>query len=127
MVGDFGIYLSRQYRFGEETDHDDFSHALVFRKSDGKLVSVSRTYAEPRLLDAWFPKNETAVYRLAPGTADYRARVRRMGNGSILMSPGSGEWGQPAQQIVLMHESVLHRFYPDLAKELLGEHPKTQM
>ena len=41
MVADFGKYRSWQYQIGE-VEHDDFSHALVFRKSDGVLVSISR-------------------------------------------------------------------------------------
>src|SRR6266436_9804377 len=36
MVADFGEYRSWQYQIGE-VEHDDFSHALVFRKSDGKI------------------------------------------------------------------------------------------
>src|SRR5882672_6624272 len=43
LVADFGEYRSWQYQIGD-VEHDDFSHALVFRQSDGKLVSVSRTY-----------------------------------------------------------------------------------
>jgi hypothetical protein len=128
MVADFGIYRSWQYRFGEEIDHDDFSHALVFRKSDGKLVSVSRTYPEPRLADEWFPKNETAVHTLqVPGQIDFRVRVRRLAGGALLVAPGSGEWGKPVQQIVLIHESVLARFYPELAEQLLREQFKPRM
>jgi hypothetical protein len=38
MVADFGNYRSWQYRMGE-ADHNQFSHALVFRKSDGRLIS----------------------------------------------------------------------------------------
>jgi hypothetical protein len=128
MVADFGIYRSWQYRFGEELDHDEFSHALVFRKSDGKLVSVSRTYTEPRLADEWFPKKETAVHTLrVPGQIDFRVRVRRLPEGALLIAPGSGEWGRPVQQIVLIHESVLARFYPELAEQLLHENAKTRM
>ena len=119
LAGDFGVYRSWQYRFDAELDHDDFSHALVFRKSDGRLVSVSRTYAQPRLIDEWFPRQETVVCSLpAPGGLDFRVRVRRMAGGALLMAPGSGEWGKPAQQIILIHESVMPRFYPELAERL---------
>ena len=52
IVADFGEYRSWQYQIGE-VEHDDFSHALVFRKSDGKLVSVSRTYNPERSVDSF--------------------------------------------------------------------------
>ena len=54
-------YRSWQYQIGE-VEHDDFSHALVFRKSDGKLVSVTRTYNPERNVDAFFPPGETTVH-----------------------------------------------------------------
>ena len=53
-------------------------------------------------------------------------RVRSLSGGTLLLAPGSGEWGKPVQQIVLIHESVLARFYPELA-ELLREPSKTRM
>ncbi|MEO8597770.1 MAG: hypothetical protein ABI759_30900 [Candidatus Solibacter sp.] len=119
MIGDFDGYRSWQYRIGEELDHDDFSHALVFRRSDGKLVSLSRTYTEPRLADAWFPHDQTVVHTLhASGQLDFQMRVRRLPAGTLLLAPGSGEWGKPVQQLVLIHESVLARFYPELAEQM---------
>src|SRR5262249_25282 len=52
MVADFGRYRSWQYQIGE-VEHDDFSHALIFRKSDGKLVSVTRSYNPERNVDVF--------------------------------------------------------------------------
>jgi hypothetical protein len=54
MVTDFGECRSWQYQI-VEVEHDDFSHALLFRKSDRKLVSVSRTYNPERDVDIILP------------------------------------------------------------------------
>ena len=121
LVADADPYRSWQYRFGEGLDHDDFSHALLFRKSDGALVSISRSYSEPRMADEWFPRAETKVYVLkVEGQAPFPMRVRRLGGGTLLLAPGSSEWGKPVQQVVLIHESVLARFYPALAEQAGG-------
>src|ERR1051325_9748842 len=62
MVADFGNdFRSWQYQVGD-VDHDDFSLAVVFRKSTGMLVSVTRNFGTERNVDAFFPQSETATY-----------------------------------------------------------------
>ncbi len=44
VVADFGAdFRSWQYQIGD-IDHHEFSHWLVFRASDRKLLSVTRNY-----------------------------------------------------------------------------------
>jgi hypothetical protein len=125
MMADFGAYRSWQYRIGEELDHDEFTHALVFRKTDGKLVSISRTYAPERNVDAFFPPEETKVCTLSnPGQADFSVRARPLPGGGVLMAIGSSQRGQPAGQIVLMHESELAHFYPWVEVQLKAGKPR---
>jgi hypothetical protein len=119
MVADFGGFRSWQYRFGEDLDHDEFSHALLFRKSDGKLVSISRTFQPERTVDEFFPLGETVSHSLTPaGQTEFRARIRRLPGGGLLMAMGTQQVGQATHQIVLMHESVLPLFYPSLEERL---------
>src|SRR3954454_21178813 len=61
MVVDFGEYRSWQYQIGG-VEHDEFSLALVFRKSDGKLISISRNYESERNVDQFFPDGETTTH-----------------------------------------------------------------
>ena len=83
MVADFGNYRSWQYQIGE-VEHDDFSRALVFRKSDGKLVSVSRTYNPERSVDSFFPPSKTTVHRFrAAGQPGFPVRLRRLPGGRV--------------------------------------------
>jgi hypothetical protein len=118
MVADFGEYRSWQYQIGE-VEHDDFSHALVFRKSDGKLVSVSRTYNPERSVDSLFPPSGTTVHWFrAAGQPDFPMRIRRLPGGRVLMAVGTSKPGQTTGQLVLMSEKELPHFYPWLAEDL---------
>lgn len=120
MVTDFGEYRSWHYQIGA-VEHDDFSHALVFRKSDGKLVSVSRTYNPERSVDAFFPPDETTVHWFrATGQPDFPIRVRRLRGGSVLIAIGTSKPGQTTGQLVLMRESEIRHVYPWLAQDFAG-------
>ena len=113
MIADFGGYRSWQYRLDEATDHDDFSHALVFRKSDGKLVSISRTYAEERNLDAFFPDGSGKVHYYPDAAKPAMTiRLRRLPGGRVLLATGVALSGQ----ITLMADSELRIFYPWIEK-----------
>jgi hypothetical protein len=121
MVADFGNYRSWQYQIGE-TDHDDFSHALVFRKSDGKLVSVSRNYDPQRTVDQFFPASKTTVhYYPDAGKPQFTIRVRRLSGGRLLMAMGVAKPGQSTGQILLVRESELSHFYPWLEAQLAAK------
>jgi len=119
MVTDTGNYRSWQYRFGDDLDHDEFSHALLFRKADGKLVSVSRSYSPERKVDELFPAAETKTYSYpSEGAAQFSIRVRPLSGGRLLMAMGVSEPGQTTGQVVLMRESELRYFYEWLDQRL---------
>jgi len=111
-------HLSWQFRLGG-TDHHDFSHVLVFRKSTSKLVSVTRVYEEERMVDEFFPPAETTVhhYRDA-GKTSFGVRLRRLPGGRLLLAMGSSKPGVPTGQLVLMDETELATLYPWLAEQL---------
>jgi len=118
MVADFGKYRSWQYQIGE-MEHDEFSHALVFRKSDGLLVSITRNYNPERRVDVFFPASETSVHWFRkPGQADFPMRVRKLPGGRVLIAVGTSGEGQSTGQLVLMRTAELHHFYPWLEEEL---------
>jgi hypothetical protein len=120
MVADFGEYRSWQYQIGE-VEHDDFSHALVFRKSDGVLVSITRNYSPERNADALFPVSETSVHWFhKAGQADFPMRVRKLTGGRVLIAVGVSKQGQTTSQLVLMRATELHHFYPWLNDALSG-------
>jgi hypothetical protein len=112
MVADAGEYSSWQYQIGA-VEHDDFSHVLVFRKSDGKLVSITRSYNPERNVDAFFPADQTTVQWFhTAGQSDFPMRVRRLAGGRVLIAVGTSAPGQVTGQLVLMLESEARRVYP---------------
>lgn len=121
LVAESGAGLvSWQFQLGD-IDHHDFSHVLVFRAADRKLLSVTRNYEPERRVDALFPATETRSYAV-PGTGvtRFRMRVRRLPGGRLLMAMSLDGSGAPVGQLVLMKEAEVGRFYPWLAAELAG-------
>jgi hypothetical protein len=115
-IADFGDdFRSWQYRLGGVDTHD-YSHYLVFRRSTGRLVSVTRSYEPEQAVDAMFPAAETMVV-LAPGAdqARYGARVRRLKDNRLLIAMGSIQAGQPTGQLILVHAGELRNFFPWIA------------
>ncbi len=111
-----GGLVSWQFQLGE-IDHHDFSHVLVFRGSDRKLLSVTRNYEPERNVEALFPVAEMRSYAV-PGATGYRMRVRKLPGGRLLMALSLAQAGAPVGQLVLMKETEVGRFYPWLAQEL---------
>ena len=119
MVADFGQdFQSWRYQI-DNVDHDDFSHAVVFRKSDHSLVSVTRSYEPERNVDALFPEAKTTVHHYPDArNPQFSLRLRRLSGGRALMAMGSPRRGQTTGQLVLMRESELRYFYPWLYDRL---------
>lgn len=107
-----------QYRLGD-IDHDDFSHALIFRKSTNNLVSISRTFEHPVNVERLFAASPSTYYRYPEaGPTEMIVRVRRLGQERLLLAFGSAKQGDLTTQVVLIEQSVLRVFYPWLADQL---------
>ncbi len=110
-------FESWQYRFGEGVDHDEFTHYLVFRKSTGQLISVTRNDPEDPNVDPFFPRTRTETYcTSSTGAPPFCVRVRRLSGGRLLISTG---------QLVLIRQSELAHFYPWLSPKLQSPLPPT--
>jgi len=107
-----GVY-SWQYQI--DSSDEDYSHYAVFRKSDGKLISVTRQYQPERNVDAFFPEAETVVCQYQP---TFGARVRRLSGGRLLIAMGSTKPGQKTGQLLLIRETEVANFYPWIATQL---------
>jgi len=119
MIAEFGAdFRSWQYQI-DNTDHDEFSHQLVFRRSTGALISVTRSYDPERNVDSIFPPAETSVHHYPNASRpEFSVRLRRLSGGRVLMAMGASQPGQVTGQIVLMRESELRYFYPWIAQQL---------
>ncbi len=120
LQADFGVeFTGWQYQIGEIGD-EDFSHYLVFSKLSGSLVSVARNYDPEHNVDEFFPESATAGYTLAaPGSpVPFRVRVRRLPGEMFLLAMGISKPGEACGQIVLIRQSALRIFYPELAAKI---------
>jgi hypothetical protein len=122
MVADFGQdFQSWQYQIGD-IDHHEFSHQLVFLKSDRALISVTRNYEPERTFDELFPEAETTVHHYPNlKNPQYSLRLRLLSGGRVLMAMGAPKAGQPTGQLVLIRKSELRYFYPWLFEQLSGK------
>lgn len=109
-------FLAWQYRFGSEIDRDDFSHYLVFEKSSGSLVAITRSYASQQNVDELFPEAETSVYE--EPNSRFHVRVRRLSGGRMLLAMGAAKPGDRTDQLVLIRANTIRNFYPWLANQL---------
>lgn len=110
-----GAYFVWQYFLIPGDTHDP-SHILCFRRSDGKLVSVTRNSHEEQDVEALFPAGSWTVH-LWPDKdkPQYGARSRRLGKDRVLVAMGSRKPGDPTRQLVLIRESAVPNFLPWLA------------
>lgn len=107
-----------RYQIAQEDNHD-FSHYLIFRKSTGRLISISRSYEDERTVDAWFPIKETKTFFWThSGQANYPVRVRTLPGERVLIAMGAAKPGDTTTQIVLIQSSELRNFYPWLDQEI---------
>jgi hypothetical protein len=114
MIAEFGTdFESWQYQIGE-IDHDDFSHFLVFRKSDKRLISITRNYETEQNVDDLFPEKETTSHR----HDGFSVRVRRLTGDRVLMALGASKPGQRVGQVMLIRQAELRHFYPWLFEQL---------
>lgn len=128
FMAEFGAdFVSWQYQIGEIDNHDH-SHVLVFRKSTGKLVSVTRSYEPERLFDNLFPAAVSTVHHY-PNAAkpQYSATLRHLSGDRVLLAMGVSRPGQPVGQLVLMHRGVLRAFYPWLDEQLAAPTPPNSL
>jgi len=111
-------YFSWYYKT-DVLDQHDFSHLLMFRKADGKLVSVTRNFHLAVNVDALSPVKSTQTYYW-PGETDrqWPVRVRRMGNDRLVIAMGVAKPGETTTQVLIIRRSVLGLFLPWLGEQL---------
>lgn len=119
MIAPFGSdFESWQYKLGN-VDHDDFSHQIVFRKSNQSLVSITRNYDPEKTVDILFPATIATVHHFPNAEKpQFSIRVRPLADGSYLMAMGISKPGQVTGQVVMMRASEVQHFYPWLSAQL---------
>ena len=112
--GHFSWYL--QIDNGDNHDH---SHVLLFRKSDRKLVSVTRNYDQPTNVDELFQAANTKTYFWQSGAQPrWPIRVRFVSAERALIAMGVGEHGELTSQVLLIRRNEIVNYLPWLAEQL---------
>ena len=108
-------YLNWHYQT-DVADMHDFSHLLQFRKSDNRLVAVTRNFDIPVSVDALFPAAKTSV-RIWPGDPlkKWGVRVRVLGEDRLAIAVGTTKPGELTTQVLIVRRSALRQFFPWLA------------
>jgi hypothetical protein len=122
QVGEMGPdYLIWQFQIGM-VDRHEFSHVICIRKSDNRIVSIARNYEFQENVDGLFPAKLTERHQWKRnGVAQFGVRLRRLGNGRLLLAMGSEKPGQPTSQILLIRQSALPIFMPWLEESVREE------
>ena len=111
-------YLTWYYKT-DVLDQHDFSHLLMFRREDGKLVSVTRNFHLAVNVDALLPVKSTQTYYWPSETdRQWPVRVRRMGNDRLVIAMGVAKPGEATTQVLIIRRSVLGLFLPWLEQQM---------
>lgn len=103
-------------------DLHEFSHLLLFRKSDGKLAGVTRNFHVAVNVDALFPEGKTRTYYW-PSERDpqWSVRVRVLGEDRLAVATGVKGPGEKTGQVLIVRRTELRRFLPWLEEQMRKE------
>jgi hypothetical protein len=119
QTADFDVnYRVWQYQIAVEDNHD-FSHTFCFRKSDGKLVSVTRSFGEERNVAALFPRDSRRIHHWPKAEKpQYSVMARELPGERILLAMGVSKPDQPTGQLLLIRRDAVRFFLPWLVPQL---------
>lgn len=108
-------YVTWHYQT-DVADMHEFSHLLQFRKSDNRLVAVTRNFHVPVNVDALFPEAKTTAH-VWPGDPlkKWGVRVRVLGEDRLAIAVGTTKAGELTTQVLILRRSVLRQFFPWLS------------
>ena len=104
-------YFSWLFKAGAH-DEGDYGYILCFRRSDGKLVSITRNFDPEPNVDHLFPSGSFTVQHWPSAEKpQFSARLRVLPGDRLLLAMGSGETGKPCGQLILIDRSVASFFF----------------
>jgi hypothetical protein len=105
-------YVSWFYKQGAADEHD-YGYIFCYRRSDNKLVSVTRNFEPEVAVDHLFPEDSFEVRHWpSSGKPQFSARVRTLSGNRLLIALGSAETGRPCGQLILIDPEVVRFFFP---------------
>lgn len=108
-------YEILEYRLeGDEDSEADW--AFYFDMPGGRLLRITRSFAEPRVFAPYFPATATSTRTYERSARErWSVQVRAVSPDRTLLGLGMARIQDPGQQLVLVRTEVLSRFYPWLS------------
>ena len=108
-------YVSWMFKAGAQDEHD-FGYVLCFRRSDYKLISITRNFEPEVNVDHLFPDDGSTVRNWpSDEKPQFSVRVRSLPGNRVLLAMGSGATGKLCGQVILMDRDALKVFFPWLS------------
>ena len=108
-------YRSWFFKRGAQDEHD-FGYILCFRRSDNRLVSVTRNFEPEMVVDHLFPKGSFTVRHWpSDERPQFGVRVRVLPGERLLFAMGCDKEGMPCGQLILIRREAAPIFFPWLA------------
>jgi hypothetical protein len=105
-------YISWLFKAGARDEHD-YGYILCFRRSDGKLVSVTRNFDPEENVDHLFPSGSFTVHHWPTAEKPhFSLRLRSLPGDRLLLAMGAPEQGRLCGQLILIDRSALPYFFP---------------
>jgi hypothetical protein len=119
QIADADPQFTSWYYQTDVADLHDFSHILLFSKSDGKLAGVTRNFHIPVTVDALFPAAKTQTYFWpSPSDPRWSVRVRFLAPDRIAIATGVKAPGESTTQVIIARRSALRTLLPWLESQL---------
>ncbi|HEU0121890.1 MAG TPA: hypothetical protein VFQ91_15275 [Bryobacteraceae bacterium] len=113
LVNDTDPLFRTWYFQTDVLDSHDHSHVLLFRKSDGALLSVTRNYHLPVRVDALFPEGRSTVHYWPDAEKpQLSVLVREYDGDRVLLAMGAARRTDPTTQVMVIRRSALPVFFP---------------
>lgn len=113
QVNDTGPNFNTWYYQTGVLDNHEFSHVLLFRRADSKLISVTRNYHLPVDVAPLFPAAKSSIHHWPNAAApQLSVQVREYEGDRVLIAMGVPKPGAPTTQLVVIRRSALPIFFP---------------
>jgi hypothetical protein len=94
-------------------DEGSFGYIFCFRRSDHKLISVTRNFEPAVLVDDFFPKgSSTTNHWPSDEKPQFGSRVRTLPGKRLLLGMGCDQEGKPCSQLIVIDRNVVPIFFP---------------
>jgi hypothetical protein len=113
MVNDQEKAFQTWYYQTDVLDKHEFSHVLLLRRPDNRILSVTRNYHYPVQVEALFPAGKSTIHHWPDDKhPQLSVQVRMFEGDRILIAMGVSKPGQATTQLIMIRRTALPTFFP---------------